>query len=314
MATHELAADSLHYYWDNSLAPRLEIESGDTVIFETRDASDGQIKPGYTTEQYQKRVFKGHPLTGPVFIKGALPGDTLQIEVLDVQTAKWGWTAFRPTAGLLPNDFPEPYLHIWQWEAAVPEGWAEFKPGIRVPLEPFCGVMGLAWDEPGQHSTMPPRASGGNMDIKQLTGESVLQLPVRVEGGLFSVGDCHAAQGDGEVCVSAIETNGLISLRFTLKKNFSIPEPRFWTGRQASPRAGERGYFATTAHAPDLHHATRQAVRYMIEYLVDTHSLTREEAYVLCSVAVDLKISQIVDAPNWTVSAFLPNVLFANQK
>ncbi len=313
MAIHELASDVLHYCWDNAIPPRLEIEPGDTVVFETRDASDGQIKSGYTVEEYKQRVFKGHPLTGPVFIKGAQPGDVVEIEVQEVQTEKWGWTAFRPGAGLLPNDFPEPYLHIWNWDnPALPAGWAEFKPGIRVPLDPFCGVLGLAWDEPGQHSTMPPRAAGGNMDIKQLGAGSVVQLPVSVEGGLFSVGDCHAAQGDGEVCVSAIETNGQIRLRFNLKKDLRISEPRFWINQPASARSGERGYFATTAHAPDLHHAARQSVRYMIEYLVDTYRLTAQEAYVLCSVAVDLKISQIVDAPNWTVSAFLPNVLFGS--
>ncbi len=311
MAKHELAADSLHYCWDNSIAPRLEIEAGDTVLFQTQDAGDGQIQPGCTAEEYSRRVFKGHPLTGPVFIKGAQPGDTLVIEIQHLETVKWGWTGFRPTAGLLRDDFPEPYVHIWQWDnPAIPEGWAEFKPGIRVPREPFCGVMGLAWNEPGQHSTVPPRAAGGNMDIKQLTVGSILQLPVTVEGGLFSVGDCHAAQGDGEVCVSAIETAGEVELHFTLQKQTAIREPRFWTGKQSSPRAGEKGYFVTTAHAPDLFFASQQAIRYMIEYLVDTHHLTAQEAYILSSVAVDLKISQIVDGPNWTVSAFLPNAIF----
>lgn len=307
MATHELPAENLHYCWDNSIAPRLEIEAGDTVVFETRDASDGNAWTNFQAT----RTVAGHPLTGPVFIKGAQPGDVLEIEVLDVQTSGRGWTSFQPGRGLLPDDFSSPYLHFWDLTPGNQiEGWVEFRPGIRVPLEPFCGVMGLAWDEPGQHSTIPPRRYGGNMDIKQLSAGSRLHLPITVEGGLFSVGDCHAAQGDGEVCITAIETDGRVNLRFNLKKALRLPEPRFWVNRQASSQSGANGYFATTAHHPDLHYASQQAIRYMIEYLVDTHSLSAEEAYILCSVVVDLKISQIVDAPNWTVSAFLPNAIF----
>ncbi len=135
-------------------------------------------------------------------------------------------------------------------------------------------------------------------------------MPVKVEGALFSVGDCHAAQGDGEVCGTAIETNGTARLRFMLKRDISLKEPRFWTGRQSSPGAEEQGYFVTTAHYPDLHLASRQAIRYMIEHLVDNCRLSAGDAYALCSVVVDLKISQVVDKPNWTVSAFLPNSIF----
>jgi acetamidase/formamidase len=311
MTKHELAAENLHYAWDNSLTPRLEIEPGDTVIFETRDAGDNQVKPDSTLADYEARVFKGHPLTGPVFVKGAKPGDILDIEIIEVATGDYGWTGFRHKAGLLGEDFPYAYFHIWNLSEKIKQnGWVEFKPGIRVPLEPFFGVMGVAWNEAGAHSTAPPRASGGNMDIKQLRQGSRLQIPVFVEGGLFSIGDCHAAQGDGEVCITAIETNGRANLRFNLIKDKPLKEPRFWIPQQASSKGGEKGYFATTAHHPDLYFAGQQAMRYMIEYLVDEHKLTPDEAYILCSVVVDLKISQIVDAPNWTVSAFLPNAIF----
>jgi len=306
MATHELAADTLHYCWDNAIEPRLEIEPGDTVVFETRDASDGNVWTGF-----KNTPAPGHPLTGPIFVKGAEPGDILEIEVLDVRTANRGWTSFQPGRGLLPDDFTKRYLHIWDLsEKNVYNGWVEFQPGIRVPLEPFCGVMGVAWNEAGQFSTVPPRPAGGNMDIKQLTAGSRLQLPITVTGGLFSVGDCHAAQGDGEVCITAIEADGRANLRFNLKKATRLAEPRFWIGKQASGQIGEKGYFATTAHYPDLRYASQQAIRYMLEYLVEHHHLEPEEAYILCSVAVDLKISQLVDAPNWTVSAFLPNAIF----
>ncbi|MDB5080372.1 MAG: hypothetical protein JWP00_2296 [Chloroflexi bacterium] len=313
MANHQLSAEELHYCWDNSITPRLEIESGDTVLFETQDASDGFVKPGLTIEEYSTRTSKGHPLTGPVFIKGAKPGDVLELEILNVNTANYGWTGFRPGAGLLPKDFSKPFFHIWDLKNSRTNGnWAEFMENIKIPLDPFCGVMGMALQEPGAFSTTPPRAVGGNMDIRQLhTGSKVL-LPVQVEGGLFSIGDCHAAQGDGEVCVTAIETNGEVSIRFNLRRDKSIKEPQFWTTRSVNSQLEQKGYFATTSHSPDLFFASQQAVRYMIEHLVDTYRLTAEQAYILCSVVVDLKISQIVDGPNYTVSAFLPNAIFGN--
>jgi acetamidase/formamidase len=304
MASHELPAEKLHYCWDNTIAPALEIEPGDSVLFETRDASDGNAWESFT----RAKPAPSHPLTGPVYVKGAEPGDVLEIEVLEVRTVSRGWTSFVPGKGLLPDDFDKFYYRYWDLTRA--DGWAEFAPGINVPLEPFCGILGLAWDVPGQHSTVPPGRYGGNMDIKQLRAGSRLQLPVSVAGGLFSVGDCHAAQGDGEVCITAIETDGRVNLRFNLHKQMTLHEPRFWIDRQAASRGGDKGYFVTTSHAPDLRQASQNAVRYMIEYLVDNYQLTPQDAYILCSVTVDLKISQLVDAPNWTVSAFLPNAIF----
>ncbi len=182
--------------------------------------------------------------------------------------------------------------------------------GIAVPIEAFPGVMGTALDEPGGHSTMPPRKNGGNMDVKQLRAGSTLHLPVWVEGALFSVGDAHAAQGDGEVCVTAVEMSARVTLRFTLQRGHPLAEPTLRT-RGLLPTATNAGsFFATTAHGPDLFAAAQQAVRYMVEHLVRERGLSREQAYVLSSVAVDLKISEIVDAPNWIVSAFLPESIF----
>ncbi len=313
MSSHQLSAEELHYCWDNSIPPRLEIESGDTVLFETRDASDTQVQPGITIEKYSNLSFKGHPLTGPVFIKGAKPGDVLEIEVLNVNTASYGWTGFRPGAGLLPKDFSQPFFHIWDLKQSRGNGnWAEFVENIKIPLAPFCGVMGIALQEPGIFSTTPPRAVGGNMDIRQLNAGSKLWLPVQVEGALFSIGDLHAAQGDGEVCVTAIETGGEVAIRFNLRRDKSIQEPRFWTTGTGPSQLEQKGYFATTSHAPDLFFASQQAVRYMLEHLMDNYHLSAEQAYILCSVAVDLKISQIVDGPNFTVSAFMPNAIFNN--
>jgi len=299
MKTHALDAGTVHYEWNNALPPRLEIDPGDTVVFETRDAADRFYAKTSTAEDVLKRVFRGHPLTGPVKVKGARPGDTLVVEILEVVPAlDFGWTQVRPGRGLLPEeDFPKPHLCIWDLAdkqiARMPN-----RP-IAVPLEPFPGVMGVALDEPGGHSTMPPRRSGGNMDIKQLHAGTTLYLPVLVEGALFSVGDGHGAQGDGEVCITAVEMSARVTLRFALAK-----------GRPIGVKTNRGPHFVTTAHGPDLFASSQQAIRYMIEHLVEERGLTREEAYVLCSVAVDLKISEIVDAPSWIVSAFLPEMVF----
>jgi acetamidase/formamidase len=179
-----------------------------------------------------------------------------------------------------------------------------------VPIAPFPGVMGVALDEPGGHSTMPPRRAGGNMDIKQLVAGATLFLPVLVDGALFSVGDAHAAQGDGEVCVTAVEMMGRVTLRFGLRSGRRLPEPQLVTPAPPSHATNRGPHYATTAHGPDLFAAAQQAVRYMIDHLVETRGFSREEAYVICSVAADLKISEIVDAPNWIVSAFMPDAIF----
>ena len=222
---HRLDKSQVHHEWNNALPPRLDIAPGDTVSFETRDASDQYYSPSSTHDDVIKRgPFRGHPLTGPVRVRGARPGDVLVVEILEVKPgAPFGWTAIRPGRGLLPEaDFPKPYLQIWD----VSDGrFARKDHRIAVPIEAFPGVMGTALPEPGGHSTMPPRKNGGNMDIKQLTAGTTLELPVWVDGALFSVGDGHAAQGDGEVCVTAVEMNAEVTLRFDLKAGGRLPEP-----------------------------------------------------------------------------------------
>ncbi|HEX8967367.1 MAG TPA: acetamidase/formamidase family protein, partial [Chloroflexota bacterium] len=175
--------------------------------------------------------------------------------------------------------------------------------GVRVPLAPFCGVMGVAPREPGSHSTAPPRRVGGNMDVRQLTVGSRLYLPIEVEGGLFSVGDAHGAQGDGEVCITAIEMDSTVRLRFSLSE-VAIHEPQLDLAGPPTTIGG--AYHGCTAHAPDLMEAARNATRYLIEWLGREAGLSAEDAYVLSSVAAELRISQVVDAPNWTVTAFFP--------
>jgi acetamidase/formamidase len=304
---HRLTRERVHYAWDKSIPPLLTIDPGETVVFETRESSDGRITRETSRENPPTKArAAGHPLTGPVFIRGAEPGDTLEVEILDLRPGDWGYTAFYPGRGLLPDDFDEPFFQIWDLTGDP----APFRPGIAVPLEPFLGVMGVALAEEGPQSTMPPRRNGGNVDTKQLTAGSRLFLPVLVPGALFSGGDGHAAQGDGEVCITAIETDMTATLRFSLHKGRELPEFQFWTAGPLLPRTNGREWFATTGHGPDLMEAARNAVRHMIAWLVREHGLTREEAYILCSVAVDLKLSEVVDAPNWVVSAFLPMALF----
>src|SRR5438128_5971563 len=171
-----------------------------------------------TSADVGRRVSKGHPLTGPVGIRGARPGDVLQVDVRELVPGDLGYTSFRPGIGLLRDDFIEPYLKLWELRGQA----AELRPGIRVPLAPFLGVMGVALAEPGAHVTAPPRSNGGNMDIKQLTAGTTLYLPVWVAGALFSCGDGHAVQGDGEVCITAIETTMTATLRFTVRRDIRL--------------------------------------------------------------------------------------------
>jgi len=309
-ARHHLDASQVHYEWNNALAPRLTIDPGDTVVFETRDAADRFYSTRSTHADVLARgPFRGHPLTGPVAVRGARPGDVLAVEVMEViPAADFGWTQIRPGRGLLPeSEFPKPYLQLWD----VSDGThARAGTGIAVPLEPFPGVLGTALPEPGGHSTMPPRKNGGNMDIKQLVAGTTLYLPVWVDGALVSAGDGHGAQGDGEVCVTAVEMMARMTLRFDLLPQRDLEEPRLRTRGPLAAGTNRGPHFATTAHGPDLFAAAQQAVRYMIDHLVEERGLGREEAYIVASVAVDLKISEIVDAPNWIVSAFLPESIF----
>jgi len=301
MTEHSLAAERLHFAWDNSLPPVLEIEAGDTVTIETWDANGHFYSPSSTAADMLKaKPFPGHALTGPIAVRGARAGDTLVVDILEVRPDTWGWTAFGPGRGLLPDDFTVPYLRIWDLSDGVSgRGLA----GVRVPLAPFCGVMGVALAAPGKHSTIPPRRVGGNMDVRQITAGTTLYLPIEVEQALFSVGDAHGAQGDGEVCITAIEMDSTTRLQFGLS-DVPIKEPQV---RLPGPPTNIAGpYHGCTAHAPDLMEAARNATRHLIEWLCREAHLSAEDAYALSSVVAELRISQVVDAPNWTVTAWFP--------
>ena len=301
-----------HLAWDNSIAPIATIQSGETVSFDLMEASCGQIDANSTVDAIRTLDFaRVDQVNGPIYVEGAAAGDTLEIEFLSLQPANWGWTAIIPGFGLLADEFTEPALKIWHLQGGA-DGWAEFAPGIRIPLAPFCGEIGLAPAAAGALSTIPPYRHGGNMDTKHLTTGARLYLPVEVAGGLFSLGDGHAAQGDGEVCGTAIETPMQASVRLTVRKDLHVPEPQFLTAGPLASRTNTAPYYATDGIGPDLMEAARNAIRHMIEYLQRSYGLSRADAYMLCSIAVDLKLCEVVDAPHWVVTACLPLSIFAS--
>ena len=306
--THYFPDDQVHFTWDAGNAPVLTIASGDTVVFHSRDVSDDQIGPESTAEVIADLNWdRVYPLAGPMAVEGAQPGDTLAVEILDLHTQGWGWTAILPGLGLLTDDFPDPYLKIFDLTAGDVTWLGE---NVAIPIEPFLGTMGVCPAGASSVPIMPPGNFGGNMDTRQLTRGATLYLPVQVEGALFSCGDAHAAQGDGEVCVTGIESPMYGALRFTLLKDRPIPAPQYRTGGGLAPRVAASAWYGTTGVGPDLYAGAQAAVRAMIDYLVAEHGLSREDAYVLSSLAVDLRISEIVDAGQYIVSALLPLSVF----
>ena len=348
-----------HNRWHPDIAPILEAVPGEEVLLETRDASDGQVRPDTVFADLATHDRKaGHPLTGPVFVAGARPGDLLEIEFVDITAQRYGWTVIRPGAGFLRDVFDASFLAHWH----VEDGFARSAqiPGVRIPEGVFMGTAGVApsheqlvrWTareadvvrrggialppdaqdavpalEPIASTglrTMPPRENGGNADIKQLTRGAKLQIPVNVEGALFSLGDAHYAQGDSECCITAIEMGASAVVRFNVlpgeARRRGMRFPRFsHPGYFLPPKwAAPYDFIATTGlpiredgtqECEDLTLAARNALLEMI-LLLGEHGFTREQAYVICSLAVDLRISNAVDLPNVTVSALLPRAIF----
>jgi acetamidase/formamidase len=306
---HRIRSDSASFVWDNSIAPALEIESGETVELETADASGGQLTADSTPADVAALDFERvNPVTGPVFVRGAQPGDVLAIEILELRPHTWGWTAIIPGFGLLADEFTEPWLRISDVDAA--NGRVRFADDITLPFAPFPGTIGVAPAEPGSHSIVPPRRWGGNMDIKHLQPGSTLYLPVGVEGALFSVGDTHAAMGDGEVCGTAVETAMDITVRLTVRHDLSIAYPQYQIPAGQLARGEGSGYHVCTGIHEDLMEAVREAIRGLVEHIVTQHGRDRQEAYAIASVAADLRIHEVVDVPNWVVGAFLPHAIF----
>jgi acetamidase/formamidase len=306
---HDLRPDAFNYVWDNSIEPALEIESGEAVELHVRDASDEQIHKGSGVEDVAKLDFSHvNPVSGPVFVKGARPGDVLEVELAELKAKDWGWTAIIPGFGLLADEFPDPWLRISEVEAVAER--VRFGEHVTLPHRPFPGTLGVALPEPGEHSIVPPSRFGGNMDVKHLRAGVRLFLPVGVDGALFSLGDTHGAQGDGEVCGTAIETAMDVVVRLSVRRDFSIGAPQFHLPAGALAENEQSSFHVCTGVGPDLMEAARDAVRATIAHLGEHHGLEREEAYAVASVAADLRIHEVVDAPNWVVGAFIPEAIF----
>ena len=348
-----------HNRYHPAIPPLVEVDAGEEVVLQTRDGVDGQLGPA-DTEAAMASMEAGaiHPLTGPVFVKGAQPGDVLEVEFVDIIPQPHAFSAIVPGLGFLRDICTTPFLVQW----SISGGWATSPqlPKVRIPGAPFMGVSAVApsaaelraWTKREQDllgrgglvfppdtaaavpsrgpaateglRTLPPRENGGNFDVKQLTKGSKLLLPVSVEGACFSVGDGHFAQGDGEVCVTAVEMGATVAVRFQVLKGAGA------TRRMRGPRFSHAGYFAPPEWAvpqrfvatmgmpirddgvnegENLTLACRNALLNMLD-LLQERGWTREQAYIISSVAVDLRVSNVVDVPNYVVSAFLPEAIF----
>jgi len=348
-----------HNRWHPDIPPILRVDPGDRVALETRDALDGQVTAGSTAEAVGKvNLNVVHPLTGPVYINGAEPGDLLEIKILEVEPASFGFTVQIPGFGFLRDQFPDPFIVRWR----LANGTAESAdlPGVRIHGAPFPGTIGLApsralmqavtkrekelLDRGGMVlppdptdavpndsrlaaealRTVPPRETAGNVDIKALCAGTTMLIPVQVEGALFSVGDAHFAQRDGEICGTAIEMQSVFHAQFFVRKGEAarrnLRDVAYFRDTYAMPPelAVPRRYFATTGlsvekgglnQSENATLAARNAMLNMVDHLQE-RGYSRQQAYAICSVAVDLKISEVVDVPNFVVSAVLPLDIF----
>ena len=354
---------TLHNRWNQDIPAAARVHEGDTVQFLCRDALDigtaaRTLRPdGVLTLD----LGKVHPLTGPVEIEGAKPGDILEVEIVDVAPlVDFGYVVIGPALGLygglrpdilaplnqfteaselsdpnpgrvpgaIPADQPfnsgAPFVQIFTFNKGQNTGFAMFEGKdtgrkAKIPIAPFMGVYGVAPLRKGMYRTVPPNVSGGmggNTDIKQFVKGSRLQYPVLADGAKFSVGDGHMAQGDGEVCVTAIETLMAVTCRFKIIPDTIIESPRAIVPAADPTDFGltremlAKGFYHTTGVGPDLMANAKSAVRAMIDWLVRDQGLSLHEAYAICSVAGDLKISEVVDIPNWVVSMTVPRGIF----
>lgn len=308
MSHHHLDHSVTTSRWNRELEPRLNIESGDEVTLEMLDASGGQVQPGMSSEAFASiDTTRIHALTGPVAIESAEPGDVLKIEILSVEHLGWAWTSIIPGLGLLENRFTRHTLHHWKLEGDRTTSM----PGVALRLAPFCGVMGVQRAEPGEFRTRPPGPWGGNMDVKHLIAGTELYLPVFVPGAGFCAGDSHGAQGDGEVCINGMEAPMRATFRFTVLKNQSLTGPQAKVPRvNLTPTYDEKPWTAFIESDENPRLACQRIVERAMAAIGERTSLSDEQAYILCSVVLDLKVSQLVNVPMTTVTGYLPEAIF----
>jgi acetamidase/formamidase len=295
--------------WSRDYEPTLVIASGTEVTVDIPECSNGQVGPDATVQQFEQIDFSQiDPISGPIYVKGAQPGDVLQVDVLRLIPGGYGWSANYPGTGLLTEDFPDAWLYVWDLTTGSRTRYVK---NIWVPVEPMLGIVGCTPAAPGPHPAIPPLRTGGNMDCKYIREGTSVFLPVEVEGALLGIGDPHAAQGDGESGGSGIEAPMQATVRVSVRRDRSIAFPELEVTRPLERASAARaGYHVTTGIGSDLYSAARDAMRSMVARVVYAYGLDAIEAYGLCSVAADLKISEIVNDPNYVVSAFLPRDLF----
>lgn len=299
-----------HFGWDRSFQPVETVAPGSTIRFECMDSGSGHFTRNSTVADVSTLDFsKVNPVTGPIFVDGAEPGDAIKVTIHEFEPSGFGWTGIIPGFGLLADQFTTPGLILWDYDASTMAP-AMFGQHAKIPLKPFAGTIGLAPAEAGLHSVVPPRRVGGNLDIRDISIGTELYLPVEVAGGLFSIGDTHAAQGDGEVCGTAIESQMNLTLTLDLVKDAKLTMPRFTTPGPVTRHLDAKGYEVTTGIGSDLMEGAKAAVANMVDLLGRQHNLSADDAYMLCSVCGDLRISEIVDMPNWVVSFYFPRIVF----
>ncbi|MCF3648489.1 acetamidase/formamidase family protein [Synoicihabitans lomoniglobus] len=307
--THQLDASILVHRWDNSNSPRLTIAPGDRVEISMADSSGFQVQPTWTSHDFKSSfdATKVHALTGPIAVDGAEPGDQLVIHIEAFQHQGWAWTSLIPGLGLLPDDFPDHHLFIWKLDRDQTQSF----PGVTLDLHPFAGIIGVQREESGEFRTRAPGAFGGNLDVRHLGAGATLHLPVFTAGANLLAGDCHAAQGDGEVCINGMEApmNGV--LKIDLIKNAPIPGPYATTsGSLVPPRYNEKPWHMFIESDENPRVAAQRVVRRAIEFITRRTRCSAEMAYTLCSVVLDLKISQLVNVPTMTITGYLPEAIF----
>ncbi|MFO7723941.1 MAG: acetamidase/formamidase family protein [Oceanipulchritudo sp.] len=310
MSPHYLDRSVSTSRWDNSLPPRITIAPGDSITIETRDASDGQVRPDMSSAEFATiDTGRIHGLTGPVAVDGAAPGDALEVVIDGYEHEGWAWTSIIPGLGLLEKDFDKHFLHIWKLEG----NQTTSMPGTRLELRPFAGIIGVQRSEAGVFRTRPPGPWGGNMDVRHLTEGARLFLPVFTAGAGLCTGDCHAAQGDGEVSINGMEAPMKVRFTVHLHKDMKLEGPFAITpGEQVPARYGTGSWSTFIESDPDPREAARRIIRRAIDHIGKRIGISREEACVLCSVVLDLKLSQVVNVPMTTVSGYLPEAIFTD--
>lgn len=309
---HSLNNSTTVNRWDNRYAPRLTIQPGDRLTLEMHDASGGQVTPQMDGEGWaavdKTRI---HELTGPVAIEGAEPGDRLHIKILEYQHHGWAWTTIIPEFGLIPEDFSEHFIFHWKLEGSQTHSM----PGVTLDLHPFCGIIGVQRAEVGEFRTRPPGSHGGNMDVKHLIAGAELFLPVATTGAGLCAGDCHAAQGDGEVSINGMEAPMHVTFEINLLKNQPFENPTAIVPAElVPPRYLTQPWQAFIESNEDPRQACKDVVRRAIDYLTKRLKITPEQAYVLCSVVLDIKVSQLVNQPITTITGYLPLAIFDEGK